>query len=41
MLEAFANFLDRYAGDGSFTIPLPATVMADDIGPDEEDEEEL
>jgi hypothetical protein len=41
MLDAFANFLDRYAGDGSFTIPLPATVMADDIGPDEEDEEEL
>jgi hypothetical protein len=40
MLEAFANFLDRYAGDGSFKLPLPATVMADDIDPDDDEEEE-
>lgn len=38
MLEAFANFLDRYAGDGSFSVPIPAPMMADDAVPDEDDD---
>jgi hypothetical protein len=40
MLEAAADFLDRYAGDRTFTVPTPPPAMAGDIGGDEEDDED-
>ncbi len=39
MLDASATFLDRYAGDGTFTLPAMTQAMADDIGEDDEEEE--
>jgi hypothetical protein len=40
LLEAFANFFDRYAGNATFTVPISVPAMADDIDPDEDEEQE-